>query len=154
MADAQNKLFSVNGGADALGKDRRTLDRALVGVPPDGFEGGHPRYRLSTIVRALERRRGDAQACPHADEIEHLAAELRSSLDRLAAEVDIARRRELARKVGPAVGALDRAMQRANAGRPEAERGMLDVVRDIAIGRATSALLDLCQWQIDPTGRP
>jgi hypothetical protein len=50
------KLFSAFGAADSLEKDRQTVRRALRGVAPDGHEKGQPRWRLTTILRALDRR--------------------------------------------------------------------------------------------------
>jgi len=46
-------LFSINGAADLLERDRATLVRALRHVPPDGYQSGQPRWRMPTIVDAL-----------------------------------------------------------------------------------------------------
>jgi hypothetical protein len=46
-------LWSVNGAAVALERDKRSLRKALKRVRPDGEERGHPRWRLPTIVDAL-----------------------------------------------------------------------------------------------------
>jgi hypothetical protein len=46
-------LFSINRAADLLEKDRATLVRALRHVPPDGYQGGQPRWRMPTIMHAL-----------------------------------------------------------------------------------------------------
>jgi hypothetical protein len=46
-------LFSINGAADLLEKDRATLVRALRHVPPDGYERRQPRWRMPTIIDAL-----------------------------------------------------------------------------------------------------
>src|SRR5258708_16024422 len=48
------KLFSAFGAADLLEKDRQTVRRALRRVVPDGFEGKNPRWRLPTIIPALD----------------------------------------------------------------------------------------------------
>ena len=88
MADAQNRLFSINAAADALGKDRRTLDRAPVGVAPDGYDGKSPRWRLASIVQALEARSGSAgsEDAEVIGEIERLDQALREGFERLEAE--------------------------------------------------------------------
>src|SRR3954452_25001460 len=46
-------LFSVNGLSTELGKDRRTISRALATVPPDGKVGAHPGWFLITALAAL-----------------------------------------------------------------------------------------------------
>jgi hypothetical protein len=46
-------LFSINGAAHLLERDRATLVRALRRVPPDGFEHGRPRWFMQTITAAL-----------------------------------------------------------------------------------------------------
>ncbi|BBZ97466.1 hypothetical protein BRDID11004_16220 [Bradyrhizobium diazoefficiens] len=50
------KVFSINGAADLLEKDRATLVRALRHVPPDEYQGGQPRWRMPTIIDALATR--------------------------------------------------------------------------------------------------
>lgn len=51
------ELYSAYGAARELEKDRQTIVRALRDVPPDGSEAGQPRWKLSTIVKALEAPR-------------------------------------------------------------------------------------------------
>src|SRR5947208_842227 len=52
------KLFSAFGAADLLEKDRQTVRRALRHVAPHGFEGKNPRWRLPTIIAALDAHLG------------------------------------------------------------------------------------------------
>ena len=47
-------LFSVNGAAEALERDRRTITKALRHTKPDGKQHGQDRWRLKTILAALE----------------------------------------------------------------------------------------------------
>src|ERR1700674_1043315 len=54
-------LFSVNKAADLLERDRQTLVRALRHVKPDGYERGHPRYTLKTILDALAVHQGGGE---------------------------------------------------------------------------------------------
>jgi hypothetical protein len=49
-----HELVSITKAADLLGKDRQTIVRAMRGIEPDGVEMKQPRYRLATIMRALE----------------------------------------------------------------------------------------------------
>src|SRR5207248_818064 len=48
-------LFSVNAAAEVLERDRRTIVKSLRHVKPDGKERGADRWRLKTILDALER---------------------------------------------------------------------------------------------------
>jgi hypothetical protein len=47
------QTFSVNGAAEMLERDRRTITRALHGVPPDSRDNKSPRWKMATIVNAL-----------------------------------------------------------------------------------------------------
>jgi hypothetical protein len=48
-------MFSINAAAEVLEKDRRTVIKSLRQVPPDGKERGADRWRLKTIIDALEK---------------------------------------------------------------------------------------------------
>ena len=51
------QLWTLNGLATELGKDRRTLGRALRGVPADGTtKGGHQAWFMETALRALSAK--------------------------------------------------------------------------------------------------
>ena len=54
----QAKLWTVNGLATELGRDRRTIAKALDGVPPDGAVGKGRGWYLTTAIRALEAHGG------------------------------------------------------------------------------------------------
>jgi hypothetical protein len=47
-------LFSINGAAEVLERDRRTVTRALRHTKPDAKQNGQPRWRLRTILDALD----------------------------------------------------------------------------------------------------
>ncbi len=47
------QLWSINGLAAELGKDRRTVASALRTVPPDGKLQGHPAWFLATALATL-----------------------------------------------------------------------------------------------------
>jgi hypothetical protein len=49
------KLFSAFAAAELLERDRQTIARALRSTPPDGKDGSHPRWKMSTIISAMER---------------------------------------------------------------------------------------------------
>ena len=48
-------MFSINAAAELLERDRRTIQKSLRHTPPDGKEGRAGRWRLKTIIDALER---------------------------------------------------------------------------------------------------
>lgn len=50
------KLWSVNAAASELGRDRRTVAKALDGVKADGRIGDRPAWLLQTIINALSDR--------------------------------------------------------------------------------------------------
>jgi hypothetical protein len=52
------QMFSVNAASLLLERDRRTVTKAMLGVAPDGKQFGQPRWKMSTIVQALEKHRG------------------------------------------------------------------------------------------------
>jgi hypothetical protein len=60
------KLFSEFAASTLLERDRQTIARALRNTPPDGKERGQPRWKMSTIVTAMERhnRANGSNAAP------------------------------------------------------------------------------------------
>jgi hypothetical protein len=52
------KLISAFGAADMLELDRQTVRRALRHVAPDGYEKKQPRWRMKTIIEAVDRHLG------------------------------------------------------------------------------------------------
>jgi hypothetical protein len=55
-------LFSINGAAEILERDRRTVTKALKHTPPDKKIHGQPRGRLPTILGALDELPGSSNA--------------------------------------------------------------------------------------------
>jgi hypothetical protein len=53
-------LFSIESLAVELGRDRRTIAKALRDVTPDGKIGSRPAWRLQTALKAMKRREGIA----------------------------------------------------------------------------------------------
>jgi hypothetical protein len=107
-AFAREKMFSINGAADLLAADRRTLRRALADVSADAEERGQPCWPLSTIVAASlvhNRRtmgnRHSADRDHQADAIEAVAQELAVGLEELRGEPDLGERHCRAEQVGP-----------------------------------------------------
>ena len=150
--------FSVNGAADLLERDRRTIRRALAMVPPDAKESGNPRWRLRTIIDALdahERRTGhersgtrDGDRDAVLDEIERLGAKLDAGFSQMAGEPDVARRRKMATEVGPLVGALNRAIERSHEFVPPDERPFVRLGTDQILRQAIANFIGLCQYEL------
>jgi hypothetical protein len=55
-------VFSINAAAEVLERDRRTITKALRHVRPDKKERGQDRWRLATILNALDRLPGSTSA--------------------------------------------------------------------------------------------
>jgi hypothetical protein len=56
-------MFSINAASELLERDRRTIGKALRHVPPDKKEkGGQPRWKLPTILSALDQLPGSSGA--------------------------------------------------------------------------------------------
>jgi hypothetical protein len=77
------KLFSAFGAADLLEKDRQTVRRALRHLHPDGYERSQPRWKLPTIIAAL-----DAQAERNSRSYNSGRDPLRSRLAEIADELE------------------------------------------------------------------
>jgi hypothetical protein len=74
------KTYSISSAALTLETDRRTLRAALAGVKPDAVEQGHSRWRIKTILAALDRARPEPAR-------EEVSGE-RAALDVLYAKLD------------------------------------------------------------------
>jgi hypothetical protein len=86
-------LFSINGAADLLERDRATLVRALRHVRPDGHQRGQPRYTLRTITDALAaqeaRNNGSSRVGP--DPLRSRLGEIADELEQTHKEQNAAR---------------------------------------------------------------
>jgi hypothetical protein len=143
-------LLTINAAADQLQRDRRTIAAHLRDIPPDDKDAqGRLRWKLATIVRALSDERPQQGDSAAADAVEEASEALAAGLKRVLAVEDIQQRRKIARDdVGKLVGALDRAMESAAAGRRPSERRLLDIVRDKIIGDAIGVLVNACEWDV------
>jgi hypothetical protein len=54
--------FSINAAAEVLERDRRTITKALRHMEPDSKQKGQPRWRLRTILDALDELPGSSNA--------------------------------------------------------------------------------------------
>jgi hypothetical protein len=156
----QPRLFSIEGLAVELGRDRRTVAKALRGVPAEGETSGRPAWRIATAVAALRRREDTNGGSNHhalevaTREAERLADEIEEAFERMRQQPDVIERRRMAVKYGPLVGALERALQAGlDALSPgPAEREFLGLFQDHMIGNVMGEFLDICQWRLRVDG--
>jgi hypothetical protein len=57
-------VFSINSASELLERDRRTITKALRHTPPDKKERGQDRWKLPTILAALNMLPGSTGAPP------------------------------------------------------------------------------------------
>jgi hypothetical protein len=148
------KTFSVNGAAEVLEKDRRTLVRALRHTKPDAHEGRHPRWRMTTILGALElnaprpeRHVGSGDQLD--EECKAAFAKFDGAFEKMLALPSLVKRREMAIKFAPTmITEAIRAMRARDAG-DELHPDHVDLRGDrvfflMMIGFETS-----CEWTRD-----
>lgn len=148
------QLFSANALAVELGRDIRTVARALRTTLPDGRIGTRDGWRLRTAIDALDRlepRRTGSRASAEPDEgaletIEKITKDLDAGLTRMRREPNLEKRREIAQKVGPLVGTLDRALTATMT--RENDAVVLRPFRNQLIGGVLGEFLSLCRWKI------
>jgi len=151
-------LHSLNSLSIEMSLDRRTLAKILRSTPPDGTVKGQPRWRLTTLLEAMENQQpkrrsgnsssGNPELLRITEKIEAVTNSLDAEIDRLNKIKSLNKRREAAQTVGPLVGELDELMMAANALLPADERAVLGTARDVIVGRTISNLLSACEWQL------
>ena len=52
----KNTTLTINALSERIGTDRRTLKKHLKDIPPDEVSGGSKRYRLETVLAALNEK--------------------------------------------------------------------------------------------------
>jgi hypothetical protein len=104
------KLFSTNAASLMLEKDRRTVTKAMLGVAPDGRERGQPRWKMSTIVGALEKhsRANEGGGNGTSPEMMEVYRRFDLAYDAMTALPTLEERRAAARKLAPMIAAMDR----------------------------------------------
>jgi hypothetical protein len=145
------KTFSVNAAAELLERDRRTVAKALRGIPADHRDAqGHERWRLPVIIDALSANRGEGANAAVIDEILAAAEAVEKLLQQLraAAEEGVEQARAVLKTGGHHIGDLDRALERGLVGLRPAESQLLGVVRDDVVRAATAEALSFCNWRV------
>jgi hypothetical protein len=102
------KLFSAYGAAQALEKDRQTIERAVLDLTPDGYEGKSPRWRLARIVDRLARNNGADVTASH--DLQRKFAELEAQYNGIQNAPTLAERRKRARAFFPFLAEVESAM--------------------------------------------
>jgi hypothetical protein len=141
------RTFSINGAAELLERDRRTITKALRHVKPDAHENRSPRWRLPTILNAMEVTNNHSRNGQLIDQIEADFEAFDAGFAKLQAEPNLERRRQLDKRlgVGALIGDLDRQMTKANAAIGE-ERGLGAIASDKLVGDLISRFLTLLDY--------
>ena len=122
-------------------------------VPPDDKDAqGRLRWKLSTIVRALNNERPQRGNSAAADAIEDAHEALAAGLERMWATAKVsgpeAARQVVRGGVGGLVGTLDRALERGLEDLKPHEQYLLGLARDKAVTAAIGEILGACQWEV------
>jgi hypothetical protein len=153
------QLWTQNALAIELGRDIRTVARALKHIPPDGKIGKRDGWRMTSAVVALARheaasdqlarRRSNGDGSNDSlDQLVGTAERVEEMLVRLRREPDLERRRKILQEHGSKVGALDRALKTDCERRgPEAEI-VLAPVRDRMLSAVIGEVLALTDMEI------
>jgi hypothetical protein len=99
------KLFSAFAAATLLERDRQTIIRALRNVAQDGAENGQPRWKLSTIVAALQRNSTSGTTAATSNPLPECAM-FNQAFAALVALPTLPARREAAIKIMPVLNAM------------------------------------------------
>lgn len=160
--DKTHDLVSINRLSVLTGRDRRTLERSLANLRPDGHEGRGPLWQLGAAMRAVlsyeatRAHTGGVGTPPGwriavneplqaaVTEIERAAVAAEALLTQLRAEPDAGRRRAVLAEHGAAIGAFDRAHRAAVAALPNDARLIAEIVGDRVVGGFIGEIATLC----------
>jgi hypothetical protein len=103
-----------------LERDRRTVTKAMQGVAPDGQERGAPRWKMATIVDALEahespRDAGHGRIGQIADELERLHRKLDAARTLIKSLPDLDSKQPHSRAAMKLIDRLDALYNESNA---------------------------------------
>jgi RNase H-fold protein (predicted Holliday junction resolvase) len=106
--------FSINSASEILERDRRTLVKALRHTPPDGKMRGAPRWRLKTILDALEEMQ-PARPTPVGQidpRLASLYAQFEVAETAMSKKPTLAARRQAACEMLPLIVGMDKATRK------------------------------------------
>jgi hypothetical protein len=142
------KLISAFGAADILELDRQTVRRALRQVSPDGYEKKQPRWRMRTVIEAVDRHLGRHNATPAHTSLDALFEEFDNGCKRLDLLPDLETRRRDARRLMAVLLELDSAMRAdARARREDELRASLRCDQHFRL--AIRNFEKPCEWTLD-----
>jgi hypothetical protein len=151
MTMMQGRLWSLNALAAEIEIDRRTLAKRLKGIAADGQLSGNPAWHMATVLKVLQRSERPAVSFAIRvepaliDEIEQAHEALVAGFCHMRREPDLSQRREIATRIGPNIGRLDRLLERSIEAQDAAD--FLSLWRSKVIGSAIGELLHLCDWR-------
>jgi hypothetical protein len=151
-------LFSREALAAALGKDRRTIAKALIGVPPDGYNGRFPAWTINTAMRALDAAGGggahsDASPQdPSRAAVEKATSDMLAGFERMRRVRSLEARRAMLGEIGPLVGKFINALDADAARDPPDQRAVFEIVRDHLQRSALGDLCDLIECDLTSEG--
>ena len=142
------KLWSLSGLSTELGRNVRTVSRALAKVPADGQLNGHPAWRIATAIAALARHESNSdQLSGRARRYNHGGADgedLLQRIERTSNVVDEGMRRlraaapDLRLKIlegfGHQIGTLDRLLEATIGRQGQDAIATLSPFRDAVVG--------------------
>ncbi|NOJ40317.1 hypothetical protein [Bradyrhizobium australiense] len=142
------KLVSAFGAADLLELDRQTVRRALRHVEPEGYEKKQPRWRMKTIIEAVDRHLGRHNAAPVHTTLDALFEEFDTGCQGLGHLRDLEERRREARRLMVVLVELDKTMRAdARARREDELRASLRCDQHFRL--ALRNFERPCEWSLD-----
>jgi hypothetical protein len=153
-------LYSINGAADMLERDRQTLVRALRHLPPDAHNSrGQPRWRLSTIIAALavkpavRREAGKYRDLGRyglsSPMLDGMRREYEKQVALIAAENSPAKRRELALNLAPLLARYQTVYVEAGKSLGVVDDDVLGVRADLIFGEMMDEISEAAEWTRD-----
>jgi hypothetical protein len=150
------ELLSINALAAQLGRDRRTLSKALKLYPADGeTPNGDNLWYRSTAERALDNA-AEAAFSGGSDSavlaaVENTASDLINALARMEREPDVMKRRQMVfdgamRCIGHYNDALQCSLDTSR------NRVIDEILVNHMVGQSIGQLLHLCHWELAPNG--
>jgi hypothetical protein len=114
------QTYSMNAASLMLERDRRTVTKAMQGVRPDEKVKGQPRWKLRTIVDALERDNrandggGGGRLGEIADTLERLCGEVDAATELVKSLPDLDSKQPHARAAMVLINRIDELFEESN----------------------------------------
>jgi hypothetical protein len=145
------QTYSINAVSLMLENDRRTVTKAMLGVPPDEKVNGQPRWRLRKIVDALaQHERSAASAGGNTGNTPAQYAAFDRAYDQMKALPTLAKRRAAAVKLVPVIADMIEALRAhglASGENPDVTGMRGDRVYQLAL----AGFQGPCSWTHDQT---